>query len=221
MPPSRRQKRYLEKRRRTRRKQHGGAIANIDDWIAAVAASPAFRSNKEDKYRPNEQRELDYILGQYQLSDLKDPSLLLPDIEDGRRLDSNFDINRFTGSGAPSDLRKEGARASIIMRDMIAQNLTPAGFKTSIDLLKEEMVSAPDIYQSLSKLAQLEHKLRKRGIPNNKNDALKILEDRASYPLYIWALVMNLPEKPIDAEPDLMSVEEVAKELASPEVQAI
>jgi hypothetical protein len=189
---SRAQRHRHEKRRVTRRHQRGGAIENIESWVAAVTASPAFAKTTDEFKMDNDRKEEILKLGAYRFSDLKRAELQLPDFIEYNPV---FDVDFYAGtkSHQKEDIRQEGAVAAELLREVISANPTPYEFKKYIEQLKRSD-SQEEIQRSLMFLAELEEKLRKTVSTN----PTKILEDETKYPLYLWALVMNMPAKPVE-----------------------
>jgi len=193
---TRAQKYRHEKRRITRRKQRGGAeIKSIDDWITAVNESPAF-VKAIDEFKLDPKREVEaQRLGNYKFSALKRDELRYPDFSEYKR---DFDIDVYAGitSAQKLDIRQEAATAADILRDVLPANPTPYDFKNYMIDLREATLKE-DMNRSRIFLAGLEEKLRK-SVSTDPNVAVKILEDDSKYPLYLWALVMNMPLKYVE-----------------------
>jgi hypothetical protein len=209
---TRAQKYRHEKRRITRRRQRGGAVENIEAWIAAVTASPAF-AKATDEFKPDADRKEEALrLGAYHFSDLKRDELQMPDLTE---YSTAFDLDAYAGakSDQKTDIRQEAAAAAELLRDVISANPTPYEFKKYIEQLKQAGLQE-EIQGSLVFLADLEEKMRK-SVSTDPNEAIKILEDETKYPLYLWALVMNLPAKPV--EPALTLVPTTPSVTAVPE----
>jgi len=223
-------KHRLEKRRRTRRKQRGGAVdevkvTSISDWIEAVKKSPAFQKS-EDKYRPDPKREQpEFRLGEYRMSDLTIPNLTLPEITPpiaGQigKVDSEFDINLFSSSIDESfDIRTEGANLlekwgpvmyppSETSGGPAELTPTPAEFKAYIEQNMKPDPNNPDLDFALAVnyLIMVENKLR------NGSNKIDSLTNEAEYPLFVWALMMNLPQNAQPA-PSLVSKKQVEQEM--------
>ena len=222
---TRAQKYRHEKRRVTRRKQRGGGeIKSIDDWIAAVNESPAFVKTIDD-FKPDPKREEEaQRLGNYKFSALKRDDLRFPDFIE---YNSAFDLDVYAGTSSvkKKDIRQEAAIAADILRDVLPVNPTPYDFKNYIIDLREATLQE-DMNRSRIFLAELEEKLRK-SVSTDPNVAVKILEDDSKYPLYLWALVMNMPLKYVEPGVTLVPEEEtitptasVQQEPAVPEAQA-
>jgi len=199
-------KRGNEKRRMTRRRQKGGAVDNLDAWVAAVKASPMF-AKTVDEAKPDAARSEPLRLGAYHFADLKRDELKLPDMKDDQ--ETNFNINQYSSGGTPIDLRVEGAGLAIKWAPVTSANPTPAEFK---DYINENMgadinVADPDFREAVNYLVEIENKLR------HDSDPITSLTDDSKYPLFVWALLMNLPEKPVEAVPALISEEEVKTNL--------
>ena len=189
---SRAQRHRLEKRRVTRRHQRGGAVENIESWVTAVTASPAFAKTL-DEFKPDADRKEEPLrLGAYRFSELKRDELQMPNVTE---YSPSFDLDVFAGtkSDQKTDIRQEAAAAAELLRDVISANPTPYEFKKYIEQLNRTDTQE-EIQRSLMFLAELEEKLRK----TISTTPTKILEDETKYPLYLWALVMNMPAKPVE-----------------------
>jgi hypothetical protein len=220
-------KQRLEKRRRTRRKQRGGAISNLTEWLDAVKKSPAFLKN-EDIYKPSQAREQPVLrLGEYRMSDLKNPNLTLPPIirnenDHPEQVQEGFNINEKNPTETPFDIRIEGANLlekwSPVMHPpsetagSAELAPTPAEFKDYINQNEKADVNNPnpDFPIAVDYFIMAENKLRY--IADTK--PIESLTDDTSYPLFVWVLMMNLPENTQPA-PSLVSKEQVEKELQS------
>ena len=210
---SRANKHRLEKRRRTRRYQRGGAEStSIGDWIEAVRNSPAFKKD-DPKFIQNPSAEPSVRLGAYRLTELTTPATKLPNIDSTQANDS-FDINRYAGNDEePVDLRVEGANIRAKWAPFLSVDPppTPADFKIYInqhmntDLMKVD----PDFRTAVNHLISVENKLR-RG-----DDSVVSLSDETKYPLFVWALMMNPPDKTVAEAPSLFSKKDVSEELRS------
>jgi len=192
---TRAQKNRLEKRRLTRRQRGGAQFDGIQDWIDAVAASSAFTKTADEFTQDTDRKEESLRLGAYHFLDIKRDELQLPDLTE---YSTAFDLDVFAGTTTEqkTDIRQEAATAAELLRDVISANPTPYEFKKYIEQLKQTGLQ-DDIQGSLVFLAELEEKLRK-SVSTDPNEAVKILEDEKKYPLYVWALVMNLPAKPVE-----------------------
>ncbi len=200
---TRAQKYRNEKRRVTRRRQRGGAVENIEAWIAAVTASPAF-AKTADEFKPDIDRKEEALrLGAYHFSDLTRDELQMPNLTE---YSTAFDLDAYAGtkSNQRTDIRQEASAAAELLRDVISANPTPYEFKKYIEQLKQAGLQ-DEIQGSLMFLADLEEKMRK-SISTDPNESVKILEDETKYPLYLWALVMNLPAKPVEPALTLVPV---------------
>ena len=223
-------KHRLEKRRRTRRKQRGGdldevKVNSIIAWLEAVKKSPAFQK-AEDKYRPDPKREQpEFRLGEYRMIDLQNPTLSLPEItppQPGQigQVDSGFDINQFSSSkDEPFDIRTEGANLLVKWSPVMYPppetaggpaelTPTPAEFKAYI----EQNTTAdpnnldPDFFLAVEYLIRVENKLRAG------SEKIETLTNEKDYPLFVWALMMNLPQN-VQPAPSLVSKEQIVEEI--------
>ena len=189
---SRSNRRRLEKRRRTRRyRQSGGAVASLDEWVRAIKSTPAFKKTEEGYAHDPNQSDEKLRLGNWRLESLRQDALALPEITEENRaafsIDTYAGIAPAAGTALPADLREEGAASAIILKNVISANPTPADFKKYIEQLKvSDIGEQEDIKHSLAFLLELENKIR-------RDAPITTLEDGAAYPLFIWALVMNLP----------------------------
>jgi len=224
-------KHRLEKRRRTRRKQRGGAsdevtVKSITEWLEAVKKSPAFQKS-EDKYRPDPKREQpEFRLGEYRMRDLQNTTLTLPEMNPPQAgqigtVDSEFDINRSTD--IPFDIRTEGANLLEKWGPVMYPppettggpaelTPTPAEFKAYI----EQNTTAdpnnldPDFLLAVDYLIMVENKLRT--FPGADSKPIETLTNENEYPLFVWFLMMNLPQN-VQPAPSLVSREQVNEEI--------
>jgi hypothetical protein len=180
-----------------RRKQKGGAINDIEGWISAVNASPAFMKAdpiyQEDKSRTNPAQRL----GSYTFSQLKQAELKLPPF---RGYDDAFDLNRFLGKPVSPSLRDglhdRQAILHEILRDIISENPTPWEF---VDYIKN-IENNPDYALAIKYMLDLENMFRPSG------SKITSFSESSQAPFYIWALVMNPPEIPVEVKPSLLPV---------------
>jgi len=211
---SRAHKRHLEKRRRTRKQRGGGeALKSIGEWVAAVKRSPAFKK-EESIYRPDPTAEPSFRLGAYRFPKLTDPSTQLPNIDESNDSDNTFDINFYAGvQEDPVDIRVEGANISAKWEPFLSviPPPTPVDFKLYIDehMNTDVMKVDPDFRTAVNHLIALENKLRRDENP------ITSLSDESKYPLFVWALMMNGPDKSVGIAPSLYSQNEVKEEFES------
>ena len=221
-----RNRKHRRSKRRTHRKQRGGAppVTSIAQWIENVKAHPAY-TKVEDKYKPLESRQqASYRLGEYTMSDLKDLSLKLPNKPDNpsttpegsTRVEPEWDVTLFAGTNqeeGPLDIRTLAA----ILHDKWGYffdrtpSPTPAEFKEHIaTYLKEDPAIEDqdlDFRVAAKYLLDTENKLR-------RGDALiqRLTEDE-TYPLFVWFLIMNQPDKPVQSAPSFIPKSEVKSEI--------
>jgi len=190
---SRNRKRKIERRRRTRKHlQRGGRVENIQEWINAV----------EQKFK-----EIAIANAtNYKFSDLIDEKLRLPDME---KPDLLFDVESGR-TRTVRDLRSEYKKIVVDMGNIIDANPTPQEFKEYIDTQVAPSAERDTILDIAVKYATaLENTLRRLA----EKDTIDSLGDQTKYPLFIWALMMNPPEKPVDLLPSEVPKEQVESEL--------
>ena len=203
------QKRQLEKRRRTRKsRQRGGGptFTSIEDWISAVNASPVYAAPPANPFKQ----------GSYTLSDINnDNSLQLPNLE---AYSDDFDLDRYAGlTSRPqkADVREVGAAIAIQLTHNNVRELTPVSFKDVMEQAYDlsKLPEYDDLSGSILYMVDTENKLRQ-----NK-ETITRLDDASKYPLYIWALLMSAPAKPVDPPVSLAPVKEM--EPVAPEAPGI
>ena len=179
------------------RAQRGGAdIRSIEDWLTAVGKTPIF-AKTTDEVKPDPSRaEASLRLGEYRMENLADSSLKLPPVTTGP-IDSDFDINKKDPSPEPKDVRAEGAGLLVSWKDFMFGNPspTPADFKEYMEQLMspdvtQERVDPDFIRYTMAHLMRVENKLR--GFTDK--EPISSLADDAKYPLFVWSLMMNLPD---------------------------
>jgi len=159
------------------------------------------------------------------MSDLKIPNLTLPEMNPPQAgqigtVDSEFDINRFSSSiDEPFDIRTEGANLLEKWGPVMYPppetsggpaelTPTPAEFKAYIEQNMKPDPNNPDLDFALAVnyLIMVENKLR------NGSNKIDSLTNEAEYPLFVWALMMNLPQNAQPA-PSLVSKIQVEQEM--------
>ena len=170
--------------------QRGGRVDNIQEWINAV------------------ERKFKEIGSTYKLSDLIDERLRLPDMD---KPDPLFDVESGR-SMTIRDLRSEYKKIVEDMGNIIDADPTPQQFKAYIDTQVAPSAERDTILDIAVKYAiTLENTLRR--FSEKEKDAVASLGDAETYPLFIWALMMNPPEKPVDLLPTEVPKEQVETEL--------
>ena len=188
-----------EKRRLTRkmRAQRGGAdIRSIEDWLSAVGKTPIFAKTTDEVKPDMERAEETLRLGEYRMENLADSALKLPPGSDGT-VEPNFNINIKDSTAEPKDIRAEGAGLLVSWKDFMFGNPspTPVDFKEYIQQLMspettQERVDPDFIRYTMAHLMRVENKLR--GFTDK--EPISSLADDAKYPLFVWSLMMNLPD---------------------------
>ena len=178
----------------TLRKQRGGALT-IEEWIGRLKDQPAFPYN----VKPQE--------ATYELVSLKSENLTIPETgpndtgDDFSRLASNIFADKTMFYNVAKDV-------AMILQNVLVQGVTPTEFKEHITSLKQTGqagqpggAQAIAISQSLLFLADVEAAMRDAAkMPPIDND---ILTNENAYPLFIWAMGMNVtvgqddPNRPI------------------------
>lgn len=177
----------------TLRKQRGGALT-IEEWIARLKDQPAFPY----KVKPQEST--------YELVSLKSENLTIP--ETGPN-DTGDDFSRL----APSVFAEKtmfynvAKDVAMILQNVLVQGVTPNEFREHITSMKQTGqtgqpgTQAIAISQSLNFLADIETAMRDAAkMPKIDND---ILTNEEAYPLFIWAMGINVtvgqddPNRPI------------------------
>jgi len=209
--------------------QKGGAppVTSIAQWIENVKAHPAY-TKLEDKYKPLESRQqASYRLGEYTMNDLKDLSLKLPNKPDNpsttpegyTRVEPEWDITLFAGTNqeeGPLDIRTMAANLYDKWRYFFDKNPspTPAEFKEHINtfLSKDPAIvdQDQDFLVAANFMIESENKLRRGEAP------IQGLTEDDTYPLLVWFLIMNQPDKSVQSAPSF-----IPKSEGKVEIQAV
>ena len=177
----------------TLRKQRGGALT-IEEWITRLKDQPA------SPYKNTSQEAT------YELVSLKSENLTIPETgpnesgDDFSRLASNVFAEKTMFYNVAKDV-------AMILQNVLVQGVTPNEFKEHITAMKQigqpgmPGAEARAISQSLNFLADVEAAMRSAAkMPPINND---ILTSEEAYPLFIWAMGMNVtvgqddPNRPI------------------------
>lgn len=203
-----RNKKHRRSKRRTNRKQRGGAppVTSIAQWIENVKAHPAY-TKLDDKYKTLE----------YTMNDLKGSSLKLPNKpDDSTRVEPEWDVTLFTGNNqeeGPLDIRTLAANLYGKWGPYMGStpSPTPANFKEYFGTYLKDDPAIKDQDQDFRVAAKYmldtENNLRRGEAP------IQELTEDANYPLLVWFLIMNQPDKPVKAEPSFIPLSEVKAEL--------
>jgi len=144
-------------------------------------------------------------------------------LKPGEVADPGFDINR--GTDTPFDIRIEGANLlekwspvmyppSETAGGPAELTPTPAEFKAYIEQNMTADINNldPDFRLAVDYLIMVENKLRT--IAGSDSKPIEILTNETEYPLFVWALMMNLPQNAQPA-PSLVSKGQVEQEIQS------
>jgi len=170
-----------------------------------VKLHPAY-TKVDAKYRHLDTREqVSYRLGEYTMNDLKDLSLKLPNRPEGSTsVEVQWDVNNDSGTTEPKlDIRSLAAtlydRWSLFFG--VTPSPTPAEFKEYIATYLSDDPEIddqdPDFRIAANYLVESENKLRRIGYV----DTIERLTEGDKYPLFVWFLMMNQPDKPEKSTP--------------------
>lgn len=183
---------------------------SVESWLTAVKNSAAF-TKSEDRFTPNVKRHEEILhLGTYRFEDLKNPSLKLPDMPDDTvGVDPNFNVYKNDTTLIPLDLRKLGAGLNDGWKPVIGTVPTPTAFEFKKYVTDQTMDADPenanpDFRDLANHSIFAENTLRTL----TNEPSIDRLTDDTKYPLFIWALMMNLPDKPVQAAPTLVPKDE-------------
>ena len=188
-------KRYLEKRRRTRKhKQKGGGeeATSVGEWIGRVKESPAFTG------------------GPRVLGELQDPYLKLPGSGDEYIL--AFDLKNGAEPENRVDIRQEGAAVRDFLKDSVSRlpQITPSQFQQYImEVRRSEIGDANDIVDSMMFMVRLENAMRSIADVPLLEETADELANSEKYPLFLWALIQNTPE---NVDPGFSTIQEPAQQ---------
>ena len=195
-------------KRNTRgRKQYGGNrdIISVKSWIDKVKLHPAY-TKVDTKYQHLDTREqVSFRLGEYTMNDLKDLSLKLPNRPEGSTsVEVQWDVNNDSGATAPKlDIRSLAATLYDKWNPFfgVTPSPTPSEFKeyitTNMSDDPEIADQDPDFRIAANFLMESENKLRRIGYV----DTIERLTEGEKYPLFVWFLMMNQPDKPEKSAP--------------------
>lgn len=197
----------VNKRNTRGKKQRGGNqdIISVKSWIDKVKLHPAY-TKVDAKYQHSDTREqASYRLGEYTMNDLKDLSLKLPNRPEGSTsVEVQWDVNIDSGNTAPKlDIRSLAATLYDKWSPFlgVTPSPTPAEFKeyitTNMSDDPEITDQDPDFRVAANYLVESENKLRRIG----DVDTIERLTEGDKYPLFVWFLMMNQPDKPEKSAP--------------------
>jgi hypothetical protein len=186
------------KRSTRRRNQRGGSgavpVDSVESWLSAVKGSAAFMKS-EDKYK----------LGTYRFEDLKSPSLKLPDMPDTiAAVDPNFNVYKSNTALDPMDLRKLGSGLKDGWNPVISIVPTPTATEFK-EYVTKHMDADPELADADFR-DLVNHSMFAENTLRTLADepVINSLTEDDKYPLFIWALMMNPPDKPVLSVPTLV-----------------
>jgi hypothetical protein len=192
-------------RRRRIRKQRGGANIRIEDWVSNLVKHRAYRSQPDEEFTGQK-----YEFSKLQTSMSTDGTLNLQikrhDIQSGSDNDELSRLDADKWFETPTYLYDVGVTvASLIGHILKEPNYTPEKFAALVAAMRNPGAKDDQLRNdadfgyaaSLEFLTRVEKILRRIAgqIPDDN-----ILTDTNKYPLFIWALVMNLELQDIGNE---------------------
>lgn len=180
--------------RRLRRKQNqvGGSM-RVEKWVETLRAHPAYRQQKDAPFE-----SLDYSFAA--LKDSMTGRNLTIDPHDVQSGNDDDDLSRLdpnSGFETPSYMYDVGATLAFLMAETLnEQSATPAKFAALINAMKE---AGGNNVGSLEYMTDAENLLRR--VVGQLPDP-EILSKTDKYPLFIWAVVMNLKPDGNNAVPE-------------------
>ena len=168
--------------RRRRRKQVGGGM-RIEKWVETLRTHPAYKQNKDPEFE-----ELGYLFKDLKSSmDGRGLTIDPHDVQSGVDDDDLSRLDPNSGFETPSYLYDVGATLAFLMADALnEQGATPAKFAVLINAMKN---AGENYVGSMKYMTDAENLLRQ--VVGQMPD-LEILTKTDKYPLFIWAVVMNL-----------------------------
>jgi hypothetical protein len=190
-------KNHGESKRRTRRRrkqktQVGGGM-RIEKWVETLRAHPAYKQNKDAPFE-----SLEYSFAALKESMTGRNLTIDPhDVQSGVDDDDLSRLDPNSGFETPSYLYDVGATLAFLMTETLSeQSATPAKFAALINAMKQ----AGGIgVGSLEYMTDAENLLRR--VAGQLPDP-EILSKTDKYPLFIWAVVMNLKSDGNNAVPE-------------------
>jgi len=178
-------KQHGESKRRTRRrrrKQVGGGM-RIEKWVETLRTHPAYKQNKDAEFE-----SLDYSFKDLKSSmDGRGLTIDPHDVQSGTDDDDLSRLNPNSGFETPSYLYDVGATLAFLMTETLSeQGATPAKFAALINAMKQ---AGGNFVGSIEYMTDAENILRR--VVGQIEDP-NILTATDKYPLFIWAVVMNL-----------------------------
>jgi len=189
---TRKQHRESKRRTRRRRKQVGGGM-RVEKWVETLRSHPAYKQNKEHPFE-----SLDYSFATLKESMTGRNLTIDPhDVQSGNDDDDLSRLDPNSGFETPSYLYDVGATLAFLMAETLnEQSATPAKFAALINA----MIQAGGFgLSSLEYMTDAENLLRRvvGQLPDRE-----ILSKTDKYPLFIWAIVMNLKSDGNNAVPE-------------------
>jgi len=165
----------------------------IEKWVETIRAHPAYKQNKDAPFE-----SLDYSFTALKESMSVHNLTIEPhDVQSGNDDDdlSRLDLN--SGFETPSYLYDVGATLAFLMAETLnEQSATPAKFAALINTMKQ---TGGFGVGSLEYMTDAENLLRR--VVGQLPDP-EILSKTDKYPLFIWAVVMNLKSDGNNAVPE-------------------
>jgi hypothetical protein len=190
-------------KRRTRRllrkqAQKGGALKSIVEWVDELNKHPAYRANKDSEFQG-----ADYDM-KLLIESMKNSNLTISPHDSNRSNQDADDLHVIDSNNfeKPSYLYDVGTILAYIIGNSVSPGITPTRFLARINAMKKpdgndaqlqydaELSYGP----SLAYMTSVENALRKAA-KKQDNDDPNILSNPEKYPLYIWAVVINLPQE--------------------------
>jgi len=229
---SRKNRKGLGNRRRTQRQQQqqrqqrqqqpkkqqqgGGQIDSVDAWIKAVLKTKPFNPQNEDKFmkHPNEENQA-LRLGKYDISDLVDDQLKLPEKEkdaNGLFLVNNLNSDFQLFENDINDFRDIAISLRHSFSEIINNpQLRPYEFLMHIKELKENPNQDSTVIQLLEYVEDVEARLQQKAKNDPTLQPFDILTNEIYYPLFILTLIVNTEG---DEIPILLSETELDAQIA-------
>jgi hypothetical protein len=189
-------------------------MKRIEEWVEELKKSDAYKSNPDPAFQGLEY-DMKRLIDSMVASDLViSPHEGNTDGDDLSRIDPNFPFEK------PSYLYDAGTILTTLISNSVAPGITPSRFLARINAMKQPAGSSDRYDAELSYGRSLEYMTR---VENTLRVAAKqetdpnILSNSSRYPLFIWAVVINLkPDesgKPPEPQvPVLLTKEEESKQ---------